>query len=53
MSNDTEENKNISNTSKQMVKLIIEEAKRREMPSEYIEHQKKIFNIDEHDRSSM
>lgn len=42
-----------SNTSKQMVKLILEEAKRRQMPQEYIEHQKKIFNVEEIDRDSM
>jgi hypothetical protein len=43
-----------SNTAKQMVKLIIEEAKRRGYSESYIEHQKKIFNVDDNiDRSSM
>jgi hypothetical protein len=42
-----------SNTSKQMVKIILEEAKRRECTESYIEHQKKIFNVDDIDRSSM
>ena len=50
----TEPLKQPSNTSKQMVKLILEEAKRREYPESYIEHQKKIFNVDDNnDRSSM
>jgi len=50
----TETLKQPSNAPKQMVKLIIEEAKRRGMPEDYIEHQKKIFNVDENnDRSSM
>lgn len=47
------QNKEPSNTSKQMVKLILEEAKRRQMPQDYIEHQKKIFNMEDIDRSSM
>lgn len=47
------QNKEPSNTSKQMVKLILEEAKRRQMPQDYIEHQKKIFNVEDIDRSSM
>jgi hypothetical protein len=47
----TEPTKHPSNSIKQMAKLIIEEAKRRGMPEDYIEHQKKIFNVD--DRSSM
>jgi len=50
----TEPTKQPSNSIKQMAKLIIEEAKRRGMPEDYIEHQKKIFNVDENtDRSSM
>lgn len=48
----TEQNKQPSNTSKQMAKLILEEAKRREMSEDYIQHQKEIFNLD-NDRSSM
>jgi hypothetical protein len=49
-----QDTKQPSNTSKQMVKLILEEAKRRELLESYIEHQKKIFNVDENnDRSSM
>ena len=42
-----------SNTSKQMAKLIIEEARRRQMPQDYIEHQKKVFDMEDIDRSSM
>jgi len=50
----TEPLKQPSNTSKQMVKIILEEAKRRGYSESYIEHQKKIFNVDDNiDRSSM
>jgi len=50
---DTTQKQEPSNTSKQMVKLIIEDCKRRQMTQDYIDHQKKIFNIEEIDRDSM